>query len=262
MQTLLVSAVRVCKSWNSLITKSPHLQRALCLLPEDDRDASDTNTVVNPLLAKHFPPLFTPVYDIGCPFPIQGREPDESCYDYLFEDVNYNGMMNFKSMPVYQRSSGEQPLSSRMWRNRLTSQPPAKKLGYCMISTGRNDTIVSTKILYAKCQKDGDDGGSSTEVNWTANQTPPIRMAHLYAQVLLFVKMGSQHCGFKIMCNLQNHNRDYVTHTSFALLAVFSWDPTLRQTPSGDAASLKTHRQVYPLIKSLNSGDKNRSWIQ
>ncbi|KNG85304.1 hypothetical protein ANOM_006450 [Aspergillus nomiae NRRL 13137] len=201
MQTLLVSATRVCRAWNSLITASPPLQRALFLLPEDNHDPSDTNTIVNPLLAKHFPPFFTPVYDIGCPFPIQGLAPDEGCYDYLFEDVSYNGMKNFKSMPVYQLSmanddfidhDGQDPNANTKarennpylrecasWRNMLTSQPPARKLGYCMLSTGGNSTIASTKILSVKCRKDGDDQGGSIEVNSAANQNPPIRMANL-----------------------------------------------------------------------------------
>ncbi|KAB8259873.1 hypothetical protein BDV32DRAFT_138602 [Aspergillus pseudonomiae] len=246
MQTLLVSAIRVCRAWNSLITTSPRLQRALFLLPEDDRDASNTNTIINPLLAKHFPPFFTPVYDIGCPFPIRGLAPDEGCYDYLFEDVSYNGMSNFKSMPVYQVSmanndfidhDGQDPNANAKarennpylrecasWRNMLTSQPPARKLGYCMLSTGGNSTIASTKILSIKCRKDGDGQGGSIEVNSAANQNPPIRMANLYAQVLLYMKMGSKHCGFKIMCNLQNHDRDYVTqYASLPYYPSFAW---------------------------------------
>ncbi|KAJ6437377.1 Zinc finger, CCHC-type [Purpureocillium lavendulum] len=243
MQTLLVSATRACRQWNSLIAASPLLQKALFLRPDDDGDATPADAVVNPLLAQHFPPFFTPVYDIGCPFPIQSLEPDEDCYEYLFKDISYNGMSKFKSMPVYKRSVAnddfideyeEDPNAKARennpylrkcasWRKMLTSQPPAQNLGFCMLSTGGLNTITRTELLHIEGVKDGgaEDRDEDTP---TVNEDRPIRMADLYAKVLLYMKIGSKNSGFKMMSNLRNHTRDYVTqYASLPFHPHFAW---------------------------------------
>lgn len=243
MQTLLVSIMRVCRLWNKVITESPALRKALFLLPEGDCDASVGDAIINPLLARHFPPFFTPVYDIGCPFPIQSLEPEEGCYDYLFEDMSYNGMSNFKSLPVYKRSIanddfveeyGDTPNAKARennpylrecasWRKMLTSQPPAKRLGFCMLSTGGYNTITRTEMLYIKCSEDG-GVNVCRSTNLTASKNPPLRMANLYAFVWLRMKIGSKNCGFRILRNVRSHTRDYVTqYASLPFYPRFDW---------------------------------------
>lgn len=177
MRTLLVSAMRVSRAWNSLITTSPPLQRALFLLPEGRGDASISDTVFNPLLARHFPPFFTPVYDIGCPFPIQSLEPDEGCYDYLFDDISYNGMRNFKSLPLYKRSIANDDFDDEYeeaseakcrennpylrecasWRNMFTSQPPVRTIGFCMLSTGGVNTVTTSQMVHIQRSSSGNN---------------------------------------------------------------------------------------------------------
>ncbi|PWI64733.1 hypothetical protein PCL_08598 [Purpureocillium lilacinum] len=177
MRTLLVSAMRVSRAWNSLITTSPPLQRVLFLLPEGRGDASISDTVFNPLLARHFPPFFTPVYDIGCPFPIQSLEPDEGCYDYLFDDISYNGMRNFKSLPLYKRSIANDDFDDEYeeaseakcrennpylrecasWRNMFTSQPPVRTIGFCMLSTGGVNTVTTSQMVHIQRSSSGNN---------------------------------------------------------------------------------------------------------
>lgn len=108
MQTLLVSAQRVCHLWKTIIQETPSLQDKLFLVPRKSKINNGTRTF-NPLLAAKFP-TFIPENERPISQPIQ-------CVDLTSIDF----IIHPKKQSAYLRPEAS-------WRRMLTQQPPALTL--------------------------------------------------------------------------------------------------------------------------------------
>jgi hypothetical protein len=152
MASLLVSALRVSRRWNSLITNSPSLQRALFFQPMQ-RPQGEQGTgefKLNPLLVEKFGPLFFDSVSeqygylrrAHCFFalpwtPTAGREvdlPDQRAgHDQVLRySTRPLGVDTLDAESVAKERALRRPFTRKgaSWRRMLVSQPPPCRLGY------------------------------------------------------------------------------------------------------------------------------------
>lgn len=126
MRTLLLSAQRVSRHWQSAINASLPLQRALFFQAERATEAVEPGftprKTQNPLLKDIFPAWFENI-DGFTPRPRPGVNPV-----HYFPATAMMGYKRFEELPLYQTSlrSDDNPFlrPDASWRRMLTSQPP------------------------------------------------------------------------------------------------------------------------------------------
>ncbi|KAH8196375.1 hypothetical protein TruAng_009458 [Truncatella angustata] len=139
LRTLLVSAQRVCKTWNGIIQSSRQIQCAMFfepIAPSTDEEITQGRTI-NPLLADRFPSFFTTARNTI------KRTADE---EFLQENIKFNGEnepFTFMDDPPRGSTSKRrgpktvQPTTKRdaflrtgsSWRRMLPQQPAAPNVG-------------------------------------------------------------------------------------------------------------------------------------
>ncbi|KAL4904797.1 hypothetical protein BDW74DRAFT_178372 [Aspergillus multicolor] len=119
MRTLLISAQRVCHSWNNLIASSPALQKALFFTPiKDANERGMHEKMLNPLLVETFPSVFP------------GPQKVEVKRRFINRDKRFD--FRFSDLPIASLEDEAQARFIRndaSWRRMLVSQPPMQDIG-------------------------------------------------------------------------------------------------------------------------------------
>lgn len=132
MQTILVSAQRVCRKWNATVTCSHRIQRLLFFepLPEAEPhpsdDAAGPSMEVNPLLLRHFWFLFASDDQWSGSSPEKPLRTPINLDAMVFDE--WNAKPSIASGDRRDNESFAEPSAS--WRRMLVSQPPPRKVGY------------------------------------------------------------------------------------------------------------------------------------
>ena len=182
MTTLLVSCLRVSRTWNRVIAHSPALQRALYFQPvpqnqQPDQEAEVAewirNFELNPLLVEKFGPLFFDFVSDGPEY--EDREErhgyvrransfyalpwtPSACKEYDVHDPrpNVNQVLRYSTTPPGIAESDAEAISrertlrrrftrrSASWRRMLVSQPPPSRLGFLWEDSLENLPYVET----------------------------------------------------------------------------------------------------------------------
>ncbi|KAJ5381092.1 uncharacterized protein N7496_003520 [Penicillium cataractarum] len=109
----LITAQRVCQTWNNLIKSSRSLQQALFFLPDDTLDPTKPR-IYNNLLAEIFPSFFPHITST-------------STEQTTLTSITF--VSNHKPLKKYL-----QPEAS--WRQMLTTNPPIRTIGHLSYATG------------------------------------------------------------------------------------------------------------------------------
>lgn len=109
----LITAQRVCQTWNNLIKSSRSLQQALFDLPDDTTDPTKPR-VYNNLLAETFPSFFPSVTS-------------ESTEETTLTSITF--ISNHNTLKKYLHPEAS-------WRHMLTTTPPIHTIGHLYYATG------------------------------------------------------------------------------------------------------------------------------
>lgn len=122
---VLLNCSIVCRSWNSAISESKHLQQQLFLKPEKDTDQADRR--INPIIWTHFAPILYP--------DMSRRDEPEDLVERLEigsncspSDITLLPWARNTSMYAPTRCAFAQREAS--WRNMLVSQPPIRRIDW------------------------------------------------------------------------------------------------------------------------------------
>ncbi|PYH90958.1 hypothetical protein BO71DRAFT_401763 [Aspergillus ellipticus CBS 707.79] len=136
-RTLLTSAQRVCRAWNTQIQDSSFLQESLFLLPVKNTQAEKT---LNPILMEVFPAFFHQNTDV---FP---QHKDD---ELILTDMDL--MKNPAKKPAYLRPEAS-------WRRMLVQQPPASGIAAIGASCSPFGYGGHQVVLQIKEDRKGKDG--------------------------------------------------------------------------------------------------------
>jgi hypothetical protein len=138
MRTLLVSAQRVCKAWQSLVQTSRPLQRALyfeAIAPSSDEDITVGRTM-NPLLMQTFPTFFRTRWNevVGTPY---SKEFTTSLNPFGFMDETRVGALSETTRSSIAVHGASEPTKREAylrkdasWRRMQVQHPAAPNIGF------------------------------------------------------------------------------------------------------------------------------------
>ncbi len=186
MRSVLTSTQRVCRQWRDIVVSSPAVQTHLYFRPgrgspsnadAGDNDDDDDVPVLNPLLAKVFPPFFEPLVVAAAAAAAAAASASEGLW----------GRAEIASLPLA-RDPAPFMREGASWRTMHVQQPPLRALGVAVPSEdssvvherrGDSEDAIRMSDLYDHVIRALTSPGQRWRVLWSWRDAPVLQQQRL-----------------------------------------------------------------------------------